>query len=634
MVALVLLYLILISAGVAAVAFSKRARFEDSLLLGCSGIVVILFLCGIMGALEAGVYIILLSSLLVLVISAIYVWKLHKGFLERFFTPGFFYFTICYVVLIILHYGRKPYQWDEFSHWADVVKAMVSINDFSTSPLSHSAFQSYVPGMTLFQYFVQKLQLLLGPDARFQEWLLYFAYHVFSCSLILVFFKDIPFRKFLSGGLLFMVVCLSPTVFFSNYLTTVYIDPFVAIAAGSGFALLYARPKDPLLSVHVPAVLIILVLAKDVGMMFAIFLAIAAVWVKSLPVVQQSGIKALFRQKNLLFWATGIALAVILPKLLWNCQVAADNAVKNFSQPVDFAQLMKVWSGADQTYHTEVTKAFFQRFLTGKVPFLHLHLTYPLIFAILLAGCIVVHWLWSKKDEDEEKSRRVVLIVMVIQTAVYIIGLSILYLFKFTEYEAKQLASFDRYLGISFLGLLLMLALITISCIRNNPRGWYPAGCLLLAFVVLSLPVGPVRSFADRSSVTDALAVRAEYEDIASEMLEIAQNHNEHVYLVSQRSSGFDYWVLKYSIRPCTVNDNFTWSLTTSGPLYEGDVWSSQKTAEQWQTELDAYDYVLLYRIDETFVQDYASLFADEQTIAEQTIYAIDHQTGLLHICR
>ena len=99
--------------------------------------------------------------------SFLFILKKRKisAFFSAFFTPGFFVFLLIYISLIILHYGRLPYQWDEFSHWASVVKCMVSIDAFVTNPAtSQMLYRSYVPGMALFQYILQKIISAIDPS--------------------------------------------------------------------------------------------------------------------------------------------------------------------------------------------------------------------------------------------------------------------------------------------------------------------------------------------------------------------------------------------------------------------------------------------------------------------------------------
>ena len=114
-------------------------------------------------------------------------------------------------------------------------------------------------------------------------------------------------------------------------------------------------------------------------------------------------------------------------------------------------------------------------------------------------------------------------------------------------------------------------------------------------------------------------------------MLSLAGEEEKDVWIVSQESDGFDYWMIRYGIRPCNGALNVGWSLTSSPEaLYAGDRWTVQISAESWQEQLKEYDYVLIYRINKTFREEYASLFEAPEGLDSGQIYAVNHETDLL----
>ena len=105
------------------------------------------------------------------------------------------------------------------------------------------------------------------------------------------------------------------------------------------------------------------------------------------------------------------------------------------------------------------------------------------------------------------------------------------------------------------------------------------------------------------------------------------------IYLISQGTTGFDYWVLRYNIRSNRINLShnpmFTWSIGV--PFYEGDVWTRSISPQEWQAELLLdYDYVALYKINNYFLQNFGGLFQDPAAIRENTVFRINKETGLL----
>lgn len=644
MISHLVLFAILIGAGGFCITFSQK-RFEETLPLTCAGIVLLMFTCGSLGMLAGGVYLVLACSITMYIVSIITIIRKKRwnAVCKRLFTPGFVLFCLLYVILTILHVGRMAQSWDEFSHWADVVKAMFSIDDFITNPLSNSFFPSYMPGMPLFQYFGQKLHQILDPDKGFSEWRLYFCYQIFSYAFLFPFLKNISFKKLLSSATLFAMICLSPMVFFEHYFpTTVYIDAFVGIVAGSGFAMLYVnRQKDTVSYLNLLSAISILVLAKDVGLLFAVFLAIATIidyaiaWRKEQR-VSSSKRFGWMKQTGLII---GVVTAAFLPKLLWNANIAVHHVKKSFSNPIDFSLLLDVFNGADNTYRTEVLQSFTQRFYTGtySIGSHGIILSWFAIFAILSIILISIHLAFSK-DKQERTARRIIITIVISQTCLYILGLCVIYMFKFKMYEATRLASFERYIGIILLTMQMMAMLLFFSYMQKYTQRWYSLSIIAMASVLLVMPKDSVLSFINRSSVTASIESRVPYEMITSRLHDLTFNERKKVFIISQGSTGYEYYVLKYSMRPCITDivydDIQVWSLSTTGPLYEGDIWTHQRSAEQWKEELRSYDYVLIYHVDDIFIQDYSSAFADPSQIRDNTIFAVNHETGLLDACQ
>ena len=195
MITQVVLFGILISGSMLGSAVWKK-RFEDLLPIGCASIVLMLFLCGILGFLKQGVYLVLIISVFLWSYSLCHLFrnKTWKEFGNNFLTPAFCIFLAAYIVLTYTNYGMMAATWDEFSHWADIVKAMVSIDDFGTNPEAQSIFQSYPPGMSLFQYFFEKVYLLLNRGELFSEWRLYFSYQIFFLSFFMPFLRKLTFE--------------------------------------------------------------------------------------------------------------------------------------------------------------------------------------------------------------------------------------------------------------------------------------------------------------------------------------------------------------------------------------------------------------------------------------------------------
>ena len=132
--------------------------------------------------------------------------------------------------------------------------------------------------------------------------------------------------------------------------------------------------------------------------------------------------------------------------------------------------------------------------------------------------------------------------------------------------------------------------------------------------------------------VESSVNARTPYEVLSREIRQKCDG-DDRIYYISQESSGYDYWVSRFNARPNSFSENFSWSI--GEPFYDGDVWTKNMTADQWQAMLlEGYDYVALYRINDYFLENYSHLFAQPEEIAVNTLYRVNCQTGLLEKCR
>lgn len=94
-------------------------------------------------------------------------------------------------------------------------------------------------------------------------------------------------------------------------------------------------------------------------------------------------------------------------------------------------------------------------------------------------------------------------------------------------------------------------------------------------------------------------------------------------FIISQHNGDWDYYTLRYCLRPCVSTG---WTLATEGSE-EGLI---PMTPEEWKEQLREYDYVVIYRTDEPFTEQYGSLFAYyadySDPVSPKTAYKVDHE--------
>lgn len=619
------MFLVLLAAPSVYAAARFDRRFEQTMPLSVMGTVLILFCFGLAGVLSAGMPVLYVLALVFYVLAAVAVLKKRqfRAFAGNLVTPGSVFFCIVCVLLTLWNHGKVASSWDEFSHWVDVVKAVTTIDDFGTNPAAQSTYQTYPPAMMLFQYALQKLYLLIKPGFGFSEWRVYFGFQVFAVSVILPFFRDISFRQPVKLLLYGAVTLLAPLLFFENLYSAVYIDPFLGILFGAGMAMIALRPKrDAVYTTYICMLCAMLTLSKDVGLAFAVVLALAFGADQILDTEKN--------QKKRLLTAPLALGAAILPKLLWNWEIRSSGARVSFSGKIDWRILLDVLLGKDTSYRSAVAESYRDALYSKTISLgnVSLELNYVALMLVFLCALYILWQMLRRAQPGDGKRLGTVLGLAGFMLVAFQAGLCVIYMFKYSEYEATRLASMDRYLNIAFLGTWLVILLLLAHWVCRFRRG---ATLILLAAVLLAAPTKVFGDFARGDYMRQSVSVRAPYEALHDAIRQNCDG-DDRIYFVSQETTGFDYWVSRFNARPNSFNPNFTWSI--GEPFHEGDIWTKTITPEEWQDQLLAqYDYVALYKVNDYFLENFGCLFAQPENIEINALYRVNPESGLLEKC-
>jgi len=116
-------------------------------------------------------------------------------------------------------------QWDEFSHWGTVVKAMYEFKALGPATPADLWAVNYPPGVSLFQYFV------LDFSPYWREGLLFWATHLMVISLLVSVLAKTTQRLVIEVFFKLFLALVASVVFF-NPLDNIYSDPLLALAFG------------------------------------------------------------------------------------------------------------------------------------------------------------------------------------------------------------------------------------------------------------------------------------------------------------------------------------------------------------------------------------------------------------------
>jgi len=621
-----LTYLILflvVSSGSLFISSLSGSRYEEGVPFSVFSIIAVLYLFGLANLLQAGVYFVCASAV-ALTAFTIYreiAKKQIKALIGRFFTPAFFIFAALAAAIAIVSYRRLITGWDEYSHWAYIVKAMARLNDFGTNPLAHALYFDYPPAMPLFQYFTIVLH------GSFEEWLLYAVYLLAASSLFLPFLKHLTFKSILFNVLVCGFIVFIPTLFFMDYYVNLQIDKFLGLMFGFSMAILflYTGTKNPLSRLTVLLSIFILVLLKPSGSLFAAFVLISFLF----DVLHTSGFDALPGESSGVLrrekrrWSVASIGVFIFAVASWGCCVKLSN-------PTEMLGI----SSMSNTFHGisgesgEIIRAFLARMVEQIERFGFLKISDVTLLAAFFALLLLIALLYRGKDRTTFGGRTAILIAVAVDTLIYFGFVLLSYLTVFSTFDALRLASYDRYIGTILLSLIFIVFVAVLPLYFQLRSKKAKIAVLLASFFILA-PFAYKRAPNLMLDKQNAVAEHEQYSSTTDTLKQEIGSLDASVYFIAQNTNGYEWLAFRYFMYP--IHTYGYWSL--GQPYSQEDVYTVSLDLYEWKQILEeSYDYLYIYQCDEAFIEHYGGAFQRRDEIGSNRLYRFDPETKLLEL--
>lgn len=414
-----------------------------------AGISLILYAGGLAGVLRPAAYLVLTGGLT----GSAYFFCLLLRKKTGIHMPGFF--GICFGAVTLVFAGlilrMKLLHYDNFSHWAVIVKYLLSAHRFPGMDTEIVTFLDYPPGSSVFIYYVclflgrSQGVMLLAQNAL-----------IFACFLA-VFGIVEERRRFLLYSFLAMgcamLSYLNLTIRINNLLVD-FLLPLLSMAA-IACAYRYRRKiwKGSLLS---GVILGFLGIVKNTGLIFAAFAfagCMRTVFSRKSPADRKEE-KARGNSRGKRWCAVFLtASAAVLPFLLWQYHLGTELAGYEGKFSISAAGEKLGYDTVDADLYSEIVRRFINETLdlSGRAIQVFLLCNIAAVCAVLFAR------LHLKRRWGLLRT----LLLADVMTAAYYAGILCLYLFAMPEEEALRLAGFERYacsIMVLFAGILFMRA--------------------------------------------------------------------------------------------------------------------------------------------------------------------------------
>lgn len=421
-----------------------------------------LFLCGLLNLLPEGVWGLLLGGLAALLLTL----RREKGsaFLKPFCGTDFLFFAAAIVLMGFSLRGRIFTHYDNFTHWALVVRNMLETDRFPNFRDSLLIFQAYPLGSASFIYFFSKI---VGPGEGAQ--MLAQCYMNLACILPL-------FSLGKKNSLPALVLTVAAANFFLTYNIApndLLVDTLLPLMGmcGALFAVQNCKRGCKRRELFFAACYaVFLTQIKNSGVFFAGLI--------SLVLLKNAGRESIGPR-------TAAALSPALPMLLWNrhCTYVFPAAAetRHALTLANFRATLAEKTGAEML---AVAKAMAKFSLTWRDVWLT-----ALLFGLL--GALV--FLLVK---EERRTWGKALLLAALLYAAYQIGTLGMYLFSMPEAEARTLAGADRYTRSILIAAVYLFTAAALKTLARLPKGRALFSSALLSFAlcgVLVLTTGQLR---------------------------------------------------------------------------------------------------------------------------------------------
>lgn len=600
-----------------AIRFGRKIEqtFAPSLMIG----ILVMYLFGIAGPLHWGLAAVSLLGVAGAGYSIVQMVRQKRLFFHRWLNPGLLVLLLAVGYIAWMQAGRLAIQNDEFSHWAYTVKVMNHYDQMSIWHSDELLFGEYPPALALLEYLFVRL------TPNFTEGYLYRAMALFQVSLLLPVMARFSWKKVAAALVGFAGLFLLPLAFYGQFYSDLAVDGTLALLfAYLLYAWLSSRRLQGFVTLQLSLGTAVLVLTKESGVIFALA-ALALIGWDALYLARGSALHGAAKQTlHHLFIPFASALAA---KISWGILVAIQGLTAGGTGDTlhRLASLFGPWQEKWTLTLSNFSEHLFQASQNQSA--------LPLsLFAWLVLGLVLLQ-VAARFLPTLSGSLNRLTTGLFLGFIVYCLGLLYLYFFQFSDYEATNVASLERYLSSWLLGVVLVGAyLLLAACGRRDNKSWITSGCLLLAALVV-IPTGQTelrRLVAPAKAAAIDQQQRSQY--FTPQSFPLTWTDSDRIYFVAEDTAVYEALCADYSFYPNKISSSLGYNFNTQG---EYALWANDVTAEQWQQALaDDYTYVYLYQISPTFATKYASLFADSGDIVGGALYSVNKSDDGVQLAR
>lgn len=586
-----LLYFYLITlSGFFVITFKRK--FEHCLPVALFTVMMLMYVTGFLQNIYLGFYLSLILCFIFIITSIIQIIKNRQYIhflLDHFKTTGLLFFSILFVYLAILHAHTSYSYWDEFMHWGFMSKESFRLNQFYSEPNSLLIIhKDYPPITTILNLIVLKI---ISPE--FKERATYLA---LSFCIFILFLDTLPTvqkrsEKMIKGFCLIAFLLAQVIVFhhyFPNFTDSIYTDTLLGILCAYGLYVVIFFDDSAFDHIKLTLTLCVLLLCKQMGLAFFLLILF------------------LFTLKHYKHLKWSHLCFVILPFIAyqsWNIYIDVLQLKGQFSlQQIQIKNLFtqQLLPTQKEAFHNFIHALWYK-------PLLKLPISINYCIASLFVGLSLASF----------KKQKLVGVTYILGAIGYALGMWLLYIFSFNDYEGPTLASYERYMGTYiYMGITLFIFLLTKLQVK-----WQRVALTLVVLIsmtqsnILKLTYSNGSTPYYKSERYKILLETFKSLPIADKkMLVISQFHNDNIVVL-----------------PYAFPETKFYHISLGTPKYEGDINSVNLTTDEFLMLVLQHDYVYIDNYDDIFYNDYWIKITDEIPY-NKALYEVHPSMRLIYV--
>lgn len=561
-----------------------KKRIEETMPISTVGIILLIFLAGLLDNLKIGAIIVQILTIIQLIFILVTILKKDKDgikeILGRILTPGLLIYTVLFIVNIITNKGRIFEDYDEFNHWAVIIKNMFIYNTYGTNPETIVRFNEYPPFTAVFQYLFLAVQKVYSEDT------VIIAQNVLYLSIIIPITKKIKWNK--SALRIITVtplIVFMPMILYKNFFLNILVDGILGIMFAYTIYSAYEDDSSIFKTLKILAGTIMLCLTKTSGLGLAI-LALIIILIKI--IIDRKKDKSKFKSsiKRL------IVICVITAILTSIWYIKVNNAQKRW----DFSKYVN--AEEDRQNSSDILKSF-----TMSV-FMRQDITTKQLTVFAVMILLIGLQIYSIK-KVKNKNFTYYAIAMLVSIPIYLISLAITYMTIFENIEGTMLTCFDRYTSTILLATLCFNAFAMFD-IKTK----FSVELIVIASIIITLmPIDNIYTqyIRGKNYVKTSNTNRDIYTKI--EKYKDKLNANDKILYMAGDKANIEYLkaMNEYVMMPVKIQN-----------MISGNYESSEK----FKKVIERYDYVFIYRTNTDTVDNIKECFEGGK-VQRDTLYRV-----------